>query len=293
MARVSFGIRLGVLCLALLLGAAGASRPGRPIADRSRSPPRRAFRANARVRSSRQTLPDPSTDPSFLPRERRAVATDERRHILTDIPEANDDIDAVAAFPATPDVSAGFPSKAPLKILLGFRNNGDAPVNVTHIAASLNVPQMFSFYVTNFTVQTPLVTVEPGKEASFEYLFVLDPALAGHDFVLAATVFYEDEAERFASTFHNATISVLDPVGAFDAQTLTVKLVLLALALALAYLAMAAAGALPTAEKALKKAVSARKKSPAKARETGTGRGARAADNEWLEGTSWKEGKSQ
>ena len=99
---------------------------------------------------------------------------------MTDIPEANDDIDAVAAFPAEPDVSAGFPSKAPLKILLGFRNNGDVPVNVTHIAASLNVPQMVSFYVTNFTVQTPLVTVEPGKEASFEYPFVLDPA-AGHD----------------------------------------------------------------------------------------------------------------
>ena len=143
---------------------------------------------------------------------------------MTDIPEANDDIDAVAAFPAEPDVSAGFPSKAPLKILLGFRNNGDVPVNVTHIAASLNVPQMVSFYVTNFTVQTPLVTVEPGKEASFEYPFVLDPALAGHDFILAATAFYEDEAETFASTFHNATISVLDPVGAFDAQTLTVML---------------------------------------------------------------------
>ena len=212
---------------------------------------------------------------------------------MTDIPEANDDIDAVAAFPAEPDVSAGFPSKAPLKILLGFRNNGDVPVNVTHIAASLNVPQMVSFYVTNFTVQTPLVTVEPGKEASFEYPFVLDPALAGHDFILAATAFYEDDAEKFASTFYNATISVLDPAGAFDAQTLVVKLVLLALALAVAYQVMAAAGALPAAEKALKKAAGAGKRAPAEVRESGTGRGARAADNEWLKGTSWKEGKSE
>ena len=106
-------------------------------------------------------------------------------------------------------------------------------------------------------------------------------------------MFYEDEAERFASTFHNATISVLDPVGAFDAQTLVVKLVLLALALAVAYQVMAAAGALPAAEKALKKAAGAGKRAPAEVRESGTGRGARAADNEWLKGTSWKEGKSE
>ena len=212
---------------------------------------------------------------------------------MTDIPEANDDIDAVAVFPADVDVSKGFPSKAPLKILLGFRNNGDVPVNVTHIAASLNVPQMFSFYVTNFTVQHPHVTVEPGKEASFEYPFELDQTLAGHDFVLAATAFYEDETESYASTFYNATVSVLDPVGVFDAQTLVVKLVLIAIALGLVYAGVAAAGALPAAEKALKKAAGAGKKAPAKRRETGTGSGAASENNEWLKGTSWKEGKSQ
>ena len=166
------------------------------------------------------------------------------------------------------------------------------PVNVTHIAASLNVPQMVSFYVTNFTVQTPLVTVEPGKEASFEYPFVLDPALAGHDFVLAATAFYEDDAETIASTFYNATISVLDPAGVFDAQTLVVKSVLLALGLGLAYQVMAAAGALPAAEKALKKG-----RAPARRRRRRSGkpgrarrrrRGQRVAQGHVLEG-----GKSQ
>jgi translocon-associated protein subunit alpha len=210
---------------------------------------------------------------------------------LTDIPEANDDIDAVATFPKETDVSAGFPSKHPMKILLGFRNNGDVPVKVTHIAGSLNVPQMFSFYVTNFTVQSPFTTVEPGKEASFEYPFVLDPQLAGHEFVLAVTAFYKDETETFASTFYNATISVLDPVGVFDTQTFVVKLVLLALALGVAYLGVAAAGALPAAEKALKKVVGSGKKKAVK-KETGTKK-VDAANNEWLKGTSWKEGKSQ
>ena len=86
---------------------------------------------------------------------------------------------------------------------------------------------------------------------------------------------------------------MLDPVGVFDAQTLVVKLVLLALALGVVYQVMAAAGALPAAEKALKKAAGAGKKAPAKKRETGTGGGASTENNEWLKGTSWKEGKSQ
>ena len=164
-------------------------------------------------------------------------------------------------------------------------------MNVTHIAASLNVPQMVSFYVTNFTVQTPLVTVEPGKEASFEYLFVLDPAPPGTISSRRDGV-YEDDAEKFASTFYNATISVLDPAGVFDAQTLVVKSVLLALGLGLAYQVMAAAGAAPAAEKALKKAARAGAKAPAKKRETGRGarrrRGQRVAQGHVLEG-----GKSQ
>ena len=103
-------------------------------------PTRRAFRANARLdRHATSTPSDPSSDPCpSAPNPRCAVAQDERPHVLTDIPEANDDIDAVAAFPAEPDVSAGFPSKAPLKILLGFRNNGDVPLANASLVAVLS-----------------------------------------------------------------------------------------------------------------------------------------------------------
>ena len=100
-------------------------------------------------------------------------------------------------------------------------------MTVTHIAGSLNVPQMFSFYVTNFTTQQLHTLVESGKEASFEYPFLLDPSLAGHEFQLSVTAFYEDESETYASTFYNSTIAVNDPVGVFDTQTFVVKLVLL------------------------------------------------------------------
>jgi hypothetical protein len=78
------------------------------------------------------------------------AASTARKHLLTDIPEANDDIDTVHIFPDYPD--GGFPSGQPLKVLLGFRNNGESKMNVSHIAGSVNSPQQNFFYVLNFTV---------------------------------------------------------------------------------------------------------------------------------------------
>ena len=72
----------------------------------------------------------------------------------------------------------------------------------------------------------PLI-VEPGKEASFEYRFSLDPQLAGHDFTLALTAFYQDDNELYASTFFNSTVPVLDPVGVFDTQSFFMYIALL------------------------------------------------------------------
>ena len=165
-------------------------------------------------------------------------------------------------------------------------------MNVTHIAGSLNVPQMFSFYVTNFTTQQVHTLVESGKEASFEYPFLLDPSLAGHEFQLSVTAFYEDESETYASTFYNSTIAVNDPVGVFATQTFVVKLVLLGIVAAVAYAGVSAAGAMPAVEKSLKKAIgSGTKKQAAPKRETGTAKN--FGKNEWLQGTSFKEGKAQ
>ncbi len=202
---------------------------------------------------------------------------------------ANDDIDAVAIFPGDVDVSSGFPSSRPMKILLGFRNNGESPVNVTHIAGSLNAANSFAFYVTNFTTVGVFTTVEPGKEASFEYPFVLDKELAGHSFRLAVTAFYADETESYASTFYNRTIAVNDPVGVFDTQTFVVKLVLLALVLAVVYAGLVYAGAAPALEKQIKKALGKGKKQPKQVKKLN-----KAEDrDEWLKGTAWKDGKGQ
>ena len=215
-----------------------------------------------------------------------AEATQARRHILTDIPEANDDIDTVHTFP---DFGEGgnLPSGETLKVLLGFRNNGESPMNVSHISGSVNAPQQFSFYVVNFTTAEYKAIVEPGKEATFEYQFFLDPQLAGHSFQIAFTAFYQDDAELYASTFFNSTVGVLDPVGVFDTQTVFMSLSLLGIAAVSVYLGLQATGMLPAVKATMKKMLGGGAK-----RKTETGTGRNHDSNEWLKGTSWDaEGK--
>lgn len=156
-------------------------------------------------------------------------------------------------------------------------------MNMSHIAGSVNAPQQYSLHVMNFTVAEYLSIVDPGKEASFEYTFFLDPQLAGHDFTLAFTAFYQDAAELYASTFFNATVSVLDPVGVFDTQTLFMSVALLGLVAGGVYLGLQATGTLPAAKSAARKLLGGAKSKSG--RETGTG--GDHDNNEWLKGTSW------
>ena len=85
-------------------------------------------------------------------------------------------------------------------------------------------------YVTNFSAVTYNSVNEPGKETSFEYMFQIDPQLAGHEFTLALTAFYQDDSEQYSSTFINTSFPAVDPVASFDLQTVFVCGSLLSLA---------------------------------------------------------------
>jgi len=85
-------------------------------------------------------------------------------------PEANDDIDTVHVFPDHQYPSGGFPSGGSLKVLLGFRNNGESPMNVSHIAGSVNSPQQFSMYVVNLTSAEYKTIVGRGLHSSTSQL---------------------------------------------------------------------------------------------------------------------------
>jgi len=197
-----------------------------------------------------------------------------RRHILTDIPDSSEDVDIAHVFPDHPN--AVFPAGEKLKVLMGMRNTGDTPMNVTHLAGSINAPQQWNYYVTNFTVGQYNVVIEPAKEASFEYQFYIDPQLAGHEFTLALTAFFHDGNEMYASTFFNNTIPVIDPPGVLDTHTMFMYLNLLAILGAGIYFGLQATGALAMINAATKKKAK---------KEMGTS-GVYDQD-EWLQDTSW------
>ena len=168
------------------------------------------------------------------------------------VPEANDDVDTTYFFRDT--IQSGFPSGKDIQVLLGFRNTGEASLTVTHIAGTLRAPGLGTFYVANFTKRVIEVVVEPGKEASFLYIFFIESQLAGHDFNIEFSVFYQDSAEQYSTTFFNSTIQVLEPVGVIDTQVLLMCLALLCGFIFATYTSLQASGMFPTAKIFVKKA---------------------------------------
>ena len=177
---------------------------------------------------------------AFLVITTDALSVDRGR--LTDFPEANDDVDTAHYFPGNPE--GKLLSGESLKVILGFRNSGETTLTVSQIAGSLNSPFRFNMYVTNFSAVTYNSVVEPGKETSFEYMFQIDPQLAGHEFTLALTAFYLDDSEHYSSTFINTSFPVFDPVASFDSKTVFVCGSLLSLAFSATYATLHVTGTL-------------------------------------------------
>ena len=234
--RMARPTTLGLLCLALIVGSAGASprRPPRSArigADRNISRVLSAFRAARsafpfRADLAARTPPRTSRPP---PSRRRKIAMERRRRIHVYLPRASrsprgrarsrirharaitsrviprhrrrQDQSRHSLHPhgrpgwqyaqspltdepnddSTPSTSS--PTTTPRSYRAARRSRcssasttAEAPAQRHSHHGSLNLPNMFSFHVTNFTVSEYLSIVEPGKEASFEYRFELDPS---------------------------------------------------------------------------------------------------------------------
>lgn len=206
--------------------------------------------------------------------------TPARRNLTIALPEANDDIDIVYMF--TRSRATGFAAGVNHKLLLGFRNSGVSSVSVSQISGSLNAPQQFSFYVENFTEISYMTVVEPDKEASFEYMFSLEPQHAGHTYTLCFTVFYSDIAEKYATTFFNTTVAILDPGGFLDAQTFFMYVLLVGIASCSLHYGMKVTGTLSYVVSLVEKFADR----GTRLRQDTSSLGKQAND-EWLRGTSW------
>ena len=137
-------------------------------------------------------------------------------------------------------------------------------------------------YVTNFSAVTYNSVVEPGKETSFEYMFQIDPQLAGHEFTLALTAFYQDDSEQYSSTFINTSFPVFDPVASFDLQTVFVCGSLLSLAFSATYAALHATGTLSGVKTLTRKILWSSGGSKNDVHHQGL-----IQRNDWLRGTAW------
>jgi hypothetical protein len=128
-------------------------------------------------------------------------------HPLTNMPLPSEDVETSYYLPEHEDKK--FPIGQVVTALCHFSNTGSTPVNITAIMGSLNSPFNFDFYIQNYSYKLIGMAVNPGEEISLDYQFQLHPNLEPSEYVVAHTVFYENERRQpFSTTFFNETVEL-------------------------------------------------------------------------------------
>ncbi|KAH8940119.1 hypothetical protein BDL97_15G072500 [Sphagnum fallax] len=183
-------------------------------------------------------------------------------------------VNTVFYFPENPTKSVG--AGEPAEILVGISNNGDEALKVILIQASLTLPYDHRIYVQNFTAQEFGSTIVPsGIQASFPYSFTVNKFLQPGSFDLVASVVYELGEQLHKSVFYNGTVEVVEASGFVSGET--VFLITLGLGL-LGLLGMWVYSQVQRLSKKSRRTTKV---------ETGTRVSVDAANNEWLQGTSF------
>ncbi|GMH42838.1 hypothetical protein BSKO_10757 [Bryopsis sp. KO-2023] len=199
-------------------------------------------------------------------------------HPLTNLPKAGE-LSTVWVLPDHP--SKEFPAGEYVPILVGVHNGGKTPYNVSFIMGSLNLPQEFSYYVQNFTLNHYWSVVKPEEEATFQYKFRPDKSLSPMELRVALTVFYQDDkGTPFSSTFFNETIDIVEVFKAVDYEAIMMLAVMIAIFAGAAYGILAWMGNLSV----LKKVAGGGKKQGGKVETT---------DDDWLQGTPYAKKKTK
>jgi len=120
-------------------------------------------------------------------------------------------------------------SQDPVLVLVGFRNEGNTPVNVTSIAGSLNNAAEYHYHMHNYTHTHYGQMVQPQEEYTFSYTFHLHDLLDPVMYRSPLTVFYETEEYSFRTTFFNGTIEVKEPPSRVDVPMMMTWCILLSL----------------------------------------------------------------
>lgn len=127
-----------------------------------------------------------------------------------------------------------FPAGKPVRILVGFTNNGDKDFVVESMDASFRYPQDFSYHIQNFTTVRFSRQVEPGRQATFEYGFAINEAFSSRPFGLVVVLDYKDlDGNIFQDAVYNETITISDPDDGLDGETFFLYLFMAAMAVLL------------------------------------------------------------
>ena len=160
-------------------------------------------------------------------------------------------------------------------MLVGVHNQGESPLNVLGLKASLYFPFNHNVLVQNLTVaEFYKASVPAASQASFPYVFTVSKYLQPGTFDLVGTIFYEIDQQPYQSTFYNGTVEVVEAGGFLSVES--VFLITLAAAI-LGFLGLWAYGQIQNFSKKSKRAPKV---------EVGT-RATEANMDEWLEGTAY------
>eukprot|EP01088_Endostelium_zonatum_P019643 TRINITY_DN688_c0_g1_i1.p1 TRINITY_DN688_c0_g1~~TRINITY_DN688_c0_g1_i1.p1 ORF type:complete len:236 (-),score=48.64 TRINITY_DN688_c0_g1_i1:116-823(-) len=142
------------------------------------------------------------------------------------------DVTTAVVFPSHND--GKIPSGAEVPIIIGFRNHGEKRYNITHIEASFNYPQDYTYFIQNFTAQHYHYLVGPSEEITLEYTIFPDPLLDMRDFGLVVSVYYHDGnhiqvGNNYTSIVYNTTVDIIELDSGFDAQSFFATIAIIAI----------------------------------------------------------------
>lgn len=119
-----------------------------------------------------------------------------------------------------PASTTDFPAGHLVKFLVGFSNKGSQDFVVESMDAAFRYPQDYSFYIQNFTAYQFDRTVEPNREATFEYAFTPSESFSARSFGLTVNLNYHDQdGNLFQDAVFNTTINVTEPDEGLDGET--------------------------------------------------------------------------
>jgi translocon-associated protein subunit alpha len=119
-----------------------------------------------------------------------------------------------------PTTTTDFPAGHTVRFLVGFSNKGSQDFIVESMDAAFRYPQDYSFYIQNFTTYRYYRTVEPNREATFEYAFTPSESFSARSFGLTVNLNYHDsDGNLFQDAVFNATINVTEPDEGLDGET--------------------------------------------------------------------------